>query len=353
LAAVNIVHRTTREDIYISTRRLFIPARTERTGIYAPLTPHQVKTFYLGLHFEHEFSKMIKRAVITAAGEGSRMLPLTRGMRKEMLPLCARSAENGLTLKPVVHMILEDLYDLGIREFCFVVRSGEHLVQDYFTIKPSYLEYLEKSGKLSGDLNRLRHILSDSTVHYVRQTVPRGFGDAVLKAKEFVGDESFVLHAGDGYLLHGKEFLQRMFSLHISKKSFATLAVRRVENPSRYGVISGKFVSDGRTGAIKVDTLVEKPSEPKSNLAIVAVYLLTHEIMKMLENTQTSHTGEKELTDGIMTLVRSHKKVYALELDSKTKWLSVGDPRGYLRALEETKISVEDSLAYASRFSGR
>lgn len=296
---------------------------------------------------------MIKKAVITAAGEGSRMLPLTRGMRKEMLPLCARSAEDGLTLKPVVHMILEDLYDLGIREFCFVVRLGEHLVQDYFTLKPAYVEYLERSGKLSGDLDRLRHILSDSSVHYVRQTIPLGFGDAVLRAKEFVGDESFVLHAGDGYLLHGKEFLQRMLSLHASKKSSATLAVRRVENPSRYGVISGKFVSDGRIGAIKVDSLVEKPAEPKSNLAIVAVYVFRQEIMDALESTKKSHTGERELTDGVMNLVRAHKKVYALELDSKTKWLSVGDPRGYLRALEETKISVEDSLAYANRSSGR
>ena len=125
----------------------------------------------------------METAVITAAGEGSRLLPLTRGMRKEMLPLCAKSADGGLTLKPLLHLILEQLYGAGIRKFCFVLRKGESMWKEYLTLNGEYVKTLIKKGRYSGDIDRLRTLITDSHIAFVYQETPRGFGDAVLRAR--------------------------------------------------------------------------------------------------------------------------------------------------------------------------
>jgi len=293
----------------------------------------------------------IDKAVITAAGEGSRMLPLTRGIRKEMLPLCAKSRADGLTLKPLVQMIVEELYDLGLRSFCFVLRRGEHMVKDYFTLRDSYINYLRRRGKLSEDLERLREILSDIQLEYVYQPVPKGFGDAVLRAKKFVGGDPFLLHAGDGVILNGGKVYGGMVEAFFRLGCSAVLLTRLVNNPTRYGVVSGRFEVVGGSRVFKVDSVVEKPAKPPSNMALVAVYVFGSEIMDALGNTSKGTTGEVELTDGIMRLIEKGGKVFALELEEvKYKWLSVGTPESYLKALEVTRLSVEGSLASANQF---
>ncbi|PSN85606.1 hypothetical protein B9Q02_05645 [Candidatus Marsarchaeota G1 archaeon BE_D] len=293
---------------------------------------------------------LIKKAVITAAGEGSRMLPLTRGIRKEMLPLCARSFENGFTLKPVVQLILEDLYYIGIRNFCFVVRAGEHMIKDYFTLKPSYMSYLKKKGRLSQDVERLYEILSDVNIQYVYQKTPRGFGDAVFKARSFVRDDDFIVHAGDGYVLNGQALFKKLIDLHERLSASATLIVRRVADPKRYGVIAGKSEMYESERLIRVERLIEKPPNPPSNLAIVAVYAFKPELMEHLSRLKPGATGEIELTDALMKLIEAGGKVYALELDDiNSSWLSVGTPQSYLKALETTRLNALGSALYASQ----
>src|SRR5579875_512835 len=281
------------------------------------------------------------------------MLPLTRGIRKEMLPLCAKSRSDGLTLKPLVQIILEELYALGLRSFCFVVRRGEHMIRDYFTLRESYLRYLRRIGKLSEDLEALRQILSDVNLEYVYQPLPKGFGDAVRRAADFVGDDPFVLHAGDGLILNGHQVYAGLIDAFLRTQASGMLLTRLVNNPTRYGGVSGRVEVVNGSRVFYVDGVVEKPANPPSNMALVAVYVFDHTIMDSLQATTPGTTGEVELTDGIMHMIRSRRRVYALELDEvKYKWLSVGTPEGYLKALDITKLSVEGSLAYANRSSG-
>lgn len=284
----------------------------------------------------------VNRAVITAAGEGSRMLPLTRGIRKEMLPLYCRNSGSGLTMKPTLHLILEELYDLGIRSFCFVVREGEHIVQDYFTLRPEYIESLKKAKKYSTEIEDLRKLLSDIELEYTYQGTPRGFGDAVLSAKKFVADEEFLLHAGDGYLLRGKQLLSDLIQKHESLDASATLIVRRVDDPSKYGVVT----ASGRGGdrVLKVEAVEEKPKKPSSNLALLPIYAFEPEIMETLTKINPGSTGEVELTDGIMQLIRRMGRVFALRLeDTDSKWLSVGNADRYFTSLQASKLQAEGS----------
>jgi UTP--glucose-1-phosphate uridylyltransferase len=289
----------------------------------------------------------VKRAVITAAGEGSRMLPLTRGIRKEMLPLYCRNSKSGLSMKPTLHLILEQLYELGIRSFCFVVREGEHMVQDYFTLRPEYIESLKSAKKYSPEIEDLRNLLSDIELKYVYQRTPKGFGDAVLSAKSFVSDDEFLLHAGDGYLLRGKKLLLDLIQKHDSLDASATLIVRKVEDPSKYGVVTPGDSAPG--GVLEVKAVEEKPKRPTSNLALLPIYAFKPDIMDLLTGVNPGKTGEVELTDGIMQLIRTKGRVFALRLeDTDSQWLSVGNADRYFTSLQASKLQAEDSWSSAS-----
>ncbi len=278
------------------------------------------------------------------------MLPLTRGIRKEMLPLVTRGSDGQISLKPVIHLILEELYRVGIRSFCIVVRKSEHMVKDYFTLEPSYIKYLIGASKYSVELEELRRILADVNIEYVQQTLPNGFGDAVLKARKFVSGDSFLLHAGDGYLLNGVPTLQRLLKVHTTFAPSATVLTRVVENPTAYGIVSGTHEMKGGERLLRVNSLVEKPENPPSNHGLTAVYTFGSALMDALSGTRPGRTGEIELTDGVMEMVRTGKTVYAIELDETTpKWLSVGSPENYLRSLEISRLSVESSPAHASK----
>ncbi|MEM3670619.1 MAG: sugar phosphate nucleotidyltransferase [Thermoprotei archaeon] len=280
----------------------------------------------------------VGKAIITAAGEGSRMLPLTRGIRKEMLPLCARSESDGLTLKPLVHLIMEQLYRAGVRSFCFVIRKGEHMVKDYFTLEESYVTYLKSVKRYSEDLEALKRMISDVQLEFVEQPVPQGFGEAVYRAKQFVDGDLFALYAGDGYLLRGDSVVRKAFAVHAGRKPSATLLARKVENPSKYGVISDTKPVSKRPQLYKVGSVVEKPVHPPSNLALTAFYVFSPELMDELGAALTERRVQLELTEGIMRLIEHGRDVYACLLNERRqKWLSVGSPESYLRALEITR----------------
>ena len=285
----------------------------------------------------------METAVITAAGEGSRLLPLTRGMRKEMLPLCAKSADGGLTLKPLLHLILEQLYGAGIRNFCFVLRKGENLWKQYLTLDESYVKTLVSKGKYSEDIRRLHSIVSDSQISFAYQGAPRGFGDAVLASKKFVKDNDFIVHAGDGYIVNGKFLIPDLIGMHSKLGAKAVLISRKVEDATRYGVVSGKADNSYGADLIRVENIVEKSSAPPSNDALIAVYSFNSAIFDSLKNTKPNErTGEIELSDGILNMLNGGK-VYSFTLDTKKyQWLSVGSINGYLKAFDLLRANPPD-----------
>ena len=147
----------------------------------------------------------IRKAVITAAGSGSRLLPFSKETPKEMLPYCARARDGRLILKPILEVVYESLHDHGYRKFCFVVGRGKRSIEDYFLIDDS-AKYSTNS-----DLQDFYKKIRSSHIMYVQQSSPRGFGDAVLKAKLFAGKDSFLLHAGDDVILSpGNDHIQRL-----------------------------------------------------------------------------------------------------------------------------------------------
>jgi UTP--glucose-1-phosphate uridylyltransferase len=168
---------------------------------------------------------------------------------------------------------------------------------------------------------------------YVQQSSPRGFGDAVLKAKLFAGKDSFLLHAGDDVILSpGNGHIQRLESAFFSNGADIALLVDRVERPEQYGVIEGRGIGDG---LFRVEHLEEKPRRPKTNLAVIATYIFKPSIFCELERVEPDRNGEIQLTDAIGSLVANGKCV-AVELGAAEKRIDVGTPESYVACIRDS-----------------
>lgn len=283
----------------------------------------------------------VRKAVITAAGLGTRLLPYTKELPKEMLPLFARCVHGGLCLKPVLQLIFEQLYSYGVREFCFVVGRGKRAIEDFFTRDSNFLEYLYVKNKreLAQDLDEFYRRVESSTIMFVNQPEPRGFGDAVYRARFFVGDEPFIVHAGDDLILSkNASHLARLAKVFEEMNAEAVFLVERVGDPRRYGVIRGVEVCPR---VYKVVDIVEKPRKPPSNIAAIAIYIFTSKIFRALERVAPDQSGEIQLTDAIKLLVEEGYPVYAVELLPDEKRLDVGTPESYWNAL---RLSYERAV---------
>ena len=269
----------------------------------------------------------IRKAVITAAGSGSRLLPFSKETPKEMLPYCARAKDGRLILKPILEVVYESLHDHGYRKFCFVVGRGKRSIEDYFLIDDS-AKYSTNS-----DLQDFYKKIRSSHIMYVQQSSPRGFGDAVLKAKLFAGRDSFLLHAGDDVILSpGNSHIQRLEAAFFSNGADIALLVDRVERPEQYGVIEGRSIGDG---LFRVEHLEEKPRRPKTNLAVIATYIFKPSIFCELERVEPDRNGEIQLTDAIGSLVANGKCV-AVELGAAEKRIDVGTPESYVACIRDS-----------------
>ena len=269
----------------------------------------------------------IRKAVITAAGSGSRLLPFSKETPKEMLPYCARAKDGRLILKPILEVVYESLHDHGYRKFCFVVGRGKRSIEDYFLIDDS-AKYSTNS-----DLQDFYKKIRSSHIMYVQQSSPRGFGDAVLKAKLFAGKDSFLLHAGDDVILSpGNGHIQRLEDAFFSNGADIALLVDRVERPEQYGVIEGRSIGDG---LFRVEHLEEKPRRPKTNLAVIATYIFKPSIFCELERVEPDRNGEIQLTDAIGSLVANGKCV-AVELGAAEKRIDVGTPESYVACIRDS-----------------
>ena len=269
----------------------------------------------------------IGKAVITAAGSGSRLLPFSKETPKEMLPYCARARDGRLILKPILEVVYESLHDHGYRKFCFVVGRGKRSIEDYFLVDDS-AKYSTNS-----DLQDFYKKIRSSHIMYVQQSSPRGFGDAVLKAKLFAGKDSFLLHAGDDVILSpGNGHIQRLEDAFFSNGADIALLVDRVERPEQYGVIEGRGIGDG---LFRVEHLEEKPRRPKTNLAVIATYIFKPSIFCELERVEPDRNGEIQLTDAIGSLVANGKCV-AVELGAAEKRIDVGTPESYVACIRDS-----------------
>jgi len=277
----------------------------------------------------------IRKAVITAAGLGTRLLPATKETPKEMLPLFVRDECGGVCLKPLLQIVFEQLYGFGVRDFCFIVGKSKRSIEDHFTPDAAFIDELSRRSKPESvkALKKFYAMLNDSEIVWKNQPYPKGFGDAVSLAKKFVGEEPFMVYAGDTFIISDdNDFLNSLSKVHSSYKAKASLLCERVQDPERFGVIVGTEVSKG---IYKVDEIVEKPKTPPSNVVAAAIYIFDPAIFESLEKV-SCRSGEKELTDAIQKLVEQGRSVYAVELTAEEERLDIGTSEAYKLALDRS-----------------
>ena len=260
----------------------------------------------------------VRKAVIPAAGLGTRFLPATKAMAKEMLPIVD---------KPTIQFIVEEALKSGIEDILIVTGKGKRPIEDHFDANIELETNLREKGK--NDLLKLVEETTDVNLHFIRQSHPKGLGHAVLQAKAFVGNEPFLVMLGDD-LMEDKVPLSKQLMDDYQRTHASAIAVMEVaeEDTSKYGIINpGNQVVDG---LYNVKNFVEKPkpSEAPSNLAIIGRYLLTPEIFDILENQKPGAGNEIQLTDAIDTLNQT-QRVFAREF--KGTRYDVGDKFGFLQ----------------------
>ena len=243
--------------------------------------------------------KSIRKAVIPAAGFGTRFLPATKAQPKEMLPIVDT---------PAIQYIVKEALDSGIEEILIITGRSKRAIEDHFDSSVELEELLQKQGK-NKQLAMVKD-LADIKIHFIRQKSPRGLGDAVLCAKAFIGDEPFAVLLGDDIVYNPeKPCLQQLMDCYEQHPGII-LGAQFVPNEkvSSYGIVSGEPLADN---LYRVHGLVEKPSVDKapSNLAVLGRYILTPDIFDILENTKPGVGNEVQLTDA---LAASKTDTYAL-----------------------------------------
>ncbi|HEF5378132.1 TPA: UTP--glucose-1-phosphate uridylyltransferase GalU [Campylobacter jejuni] len=236
---------------------------------------------------------MLQTCIFPAAGYGTRFLPATKTLPKEMLPILT---------KPLIHYGVDEALEAGMENMGFVTGRGKRALEDYFDI--SYeLEHQISGTKKEYLLDEIRSLINRCTFTFTRQNQMKGLGDAVLKGRPLVGDEAFGVILADDLCVNeeGLNVMAQMVKIY-EKYRCTIIAVMEVpkEQVSNYGVISGNFAEDN---LIMVNSMIEKPSpdEAPSNLAIIGRYILTPDIFGILENTQAGKNSEIQLTDALLT----------------------------------------------------
>jgi len=273
----------------------------------------------------------IKKIVITAAGKGTRLFPLTKETPKEMMPIYIKSSKKAEpVLKPILHVIFDSAYDMGIRDFCFVVGRGKRSIEDHFLISENGDQEIGKNPEMRNYFKKLQNC----SLTYVQQPSPKGFGDAVFKAKSFVNNDSFLLHAGDDAILsHKNDHLQRLEKAFLKYDADAAFLVKRIQDPREYGVVEGIELTKK---IFKVINFVEKPKKPKSNLASIGIYLFKPSVFEILKKTKPDKKGEVQLADALKKIIKTGLTTIAIELNSNEKRVDVGTPESYVDCLRES-----------------
>jgi len=272
------------------------------------------------------------RVVIPAAGLGTRLLSATKEQPKEMLPLFARDSKGARCLKPLVQLIFEQLFMLGAREFCFIVGREKRMLEDQFTPDEAYVTRLRQRGKReeANELNDFYKKISASRIVWVNQSEPQGFGHAVLQSQPFTSGESFLVHAGDTFIVSKPPFtIEKMILTHAKATSDVTMLLREMRDPRQYGVAE---ITRGKR-ELTVLRVVEKPLRPRSKFAILPLYVFNASIFDALKHTSPDKRKELQLTDAIQRLIDDRRKVRAIKLRRDAIRLDIGTPETYWEAL--------------------
>ncbi len=277
--------------------------------------------------------KKVKKAIIPAAGFGTRFLPATKAVPKEMLPIVD---------VPTIQYIVEEAVEAGIEEICIVSNSYKNCIIDHFDISFE----LEAKLKESGDeqhLKMVQDIADMINVYAVRQKNPKGLGHAILCAREFVGDEPVAVLLGDDIVRNpnGKTAIGQLIDVY-NETGSSVVGVQTVphEVVNKYGVIDPETKVNDRL--LQVKTFVEKPDIDKapSDMAILGRYVLTADIFEFLATQAAGKGNEIQLTDAIDRLAQT-KKVYAYDFEGKR--YDVGDKKGFLQAQVEFALERDDT----------
>ena len=261
----------------------------------------------------------VRKAIIPAAGLGTRFLPATKAQPKEMLPIVD---------KPTLQYIIEEAIESGIEEILIVTGRNKKSIEDHFDRSVELELELEQKGK-TAMLEMVQDISNMVNIHYIRQKEPKGLGHAIHCAKSFIGDEPFAVLLGDDIVDASTPCLKQMIDAYDEYKT-TVLGVQEVarENVDKYGILDVKHIEDR---VYKVKDMVEKPSieEAPSNIAILGRYIITPEIFNILENQAPGKGGEIQLTDALQTLA-TKEAIYAYNFEGRR--YDVGDKLGFLEA---------------------
>ncbi len=271
----------------------------------------------------------VKKAIIPAAGLGTRFLPATKAQPKEMLPIVD---------KPTLQYIIEEAVASDIKEILIITGRNKKSIEDHFDKSVELELELEQKGKMDL-LEEVRNISNMINIHYIRQKEPNGLGHAIHCAKSFIGDEPFAVMLGDDIVDAKKPCLKQLIEAY-EEYHTTILGVQPVasEDVNKYGIVDGKYIENG---IYKVKDLVEKPDieTAPSNIAILGRYIITPEIFDILENTKAGKNGEIQLTDGLKTLCKN-QAMYAYIFEGKR--YDVGDKLGFLEATVDFALKNPD-----------
>jgi UTP--glucose-1-phosphate uridylyltransferase len=271
---------------------------------------------------------MINKIVIPAGGLGTRLLPITKVMPKEMMPLFLHDKNGEIIVKPLIQIIYEKFFKFGLREYCVIVGKQKRTIKDHFTPNQKFLRNFHKNTRFRTDLEKFHSMLNKSKIFWVNQPNPSGFGDAVKHAGSFVGNDDFLVTAGDTLLPTGDKIIKKLLNSKLQGENDAIILLKKVSNPKRFGVA----VIKEEKHKMKVINVEEKPKKPKSNLSIVALYRFRPSIIKALNEIKPNKT-ELQLTSGIQKLIDWGGNVSAIILDEKDQVIDIGTADSYLETI--------------------
>lgn len=292
-------------------------------------------------------NQKVRKAVTPAAGLGTRFLPATKALAKEMLPIVDT---------PTIQYIIEEAVASGIEEVLVITNSNKHAMENHFDVNYELEERLKASGK-DAQVKMIRDIANLANIYYIRQKEPKGLGHAILCAETFIGDEPFAVLLGDDIVVNknSKPALQQLIDAYQQTQS-SVVGVQTVDKKdvNKYGIVESDVMHSPKGRLVKLSSMVEKPAVDKapSQMAVLGRYVLTPEIFDLLKTQETGAGGEIQLTDAIKRLM-DRQAVYAYDFEGVR--YDVGDKFGFIKATIDFAIDREDLhdqvLAYIQKIA--
>jgi UTP--glucose-1-phosphate uridylyltransferase len=283
--------------------------------------------------------KKITKAVFPVGGMGTRFLPATKSIPKEMLPIID---------KPLIQIAVEEAIAAGITTLIFITSASKHAISDHFDPKPLLREKFGKEGK-QHLLDKLHTLPQDVTRMFVPQGEPLGLGHAVLQAKEIIGDEYFAVILADDFIKPNGHNATAQLIQAANENNASVISVEHVPDNrvSQYGIVD---IEASDTVVQKIKTIIEKPAlaDAPSNLGVIGRYVLSPEIFELLEQTQSDKGGEIQLTDALAKLLDKPDNLYAATLDGKR--YDCGHKLGYIQATIDSALDDEEISQQVSEF---